>query len=467
MEGFILFTIKSSLCLSGGYLLYFLLLRRETFHRLKRFVLLGIIFSALLVPMLKLQVDPEMRSSPEQKPEPASARLTPVLFTEQKSAELIVSSTKSSTISLLTLIYLAGASVQVILILYSLTRIILLVKKSRKIKYQGFRLAVIPSVVVPFCFGRRIVISENDFRENAKEILLHEQTHMKEVHGLDLFISELYLAMTWYNPVSWLIRHELKQTHEFAADSNVLNQGIDETEYQLLLVRKVAGEARFKLASQFNQRNIKTRITMMNKRKSNPAAILKVLFFIPLIALMVQLFAQREIKQSFISSKDSLRSTYLQLAPEQFRLLGFEMNPSGLFYKNARFGRPDQGVLCLYFTEKLNNGSIILKPGEKITGNSTPERNLEKQVQTNLDFYPVVIAHFNGFRNQDMSAGETSQNEQLLPVQMNMADLKLGKRADTLVFWFKPTASLKKVLSHIANTDNYLQPCPKARQNLK
>ena len=108
-------------------------------------------------------------------------------------------------------------------------------------------------------------------------MILHERTHLMEGHSLDLLISELYLVITWYNPVSWLIRHELKQNHEFEADRNVLLQGIDESDYQLLLVRTVAGEPRFHLANQFNQSSIKTRINMMNKRKSNRWAMLKVL----------------------------------------------------------------------------------------------------------------------------------------------------------------------------------------------
>lgn len=64
MDNFILFTLKSSLCLSAGYILYYLLLRRETFHRFKRLVLLGIIVVSLLVPLIKIHVDPVGISGP-------------------------------------------------------------------------------------------------------------------------------------------------------------------------------------------------------------------------------------------------------------------------------------------------------------------------------------------------------------------------------------------------------------------
>jgi len=44
-----------------------LLLRRETFHRFNRFVLLGIILSSLILPMIKLHVNPAGLNSPVQK----------------------------------------------------------------------------------------------------------------------------------------------------------------------------------------------------------------------------------------------------------------------------------------------------------------------------------------------------------------------------------------------------------------
>jgi hypothetical protein len=53
-----------------------------------------------------------------------------------------------------------------------------------------------------------------------------------------------------------------------------------------------------------------------------------------------------------------------------------------------------------------------------------------------------------------------AEQKKLLPVQVNMAELNINGRSDTLVFWFLPTASLKKVLSPVANMDDYLQVIP-------
>jgi beta-lactamase regulating signal transducer with metallopeptidase domain len=460
MDAFIFFTLKSSFCLSAGYLVYYLLFRRETFHRFKRFTILGIITASLVVPLIKLQTDPIRISSPVQKLEAEFTRPAPVVTAGQKLPQLNQQQDKSATPDIPALVYLLGASVQLIVILYSVARTLLLIRKSRKIKYQGCRIALLPTGAVPFCFGRQIVLSEKDFMDHGKAVILHEQTHLNELHSLDLLISELYLVMTWYNPVSWLIRHEIKQNHEFEADRHVLSQGVDESDYQLLLLRRAAGEPRYHLANQFNQSNIKTRIAMMTKEKSNPAGILKILFFIPLIALMVQVFAQKEIKPAGTSSKGLSQERYLELTPGQLNLLGFESNATGLFYKNIRFGRSDKGILCLYFTDDSYSGSIFLKPGEQITGNSDHNRILKKQPLTNFDFYPVVVAGRNGFRTQDMIAAEKDPEMKLLPVQVNMASVLPGKRSDTLIFWFKPTKSLEQALSPVAKINDYLQPCP-------
>jgi beta-lactamase regulating signal transducer with metallopeptidase domain len=459
MNSFILFTLKSSLCLSAGYLLYYLLLRRETFHRFNRFIILGIIFISLLVPLIKLHVSSTVITYPVQKLESALVREAPVIIPGQEPAQLPLQERAGKPINILLLIYLAGAAIQAILIFYSLTGILLLLKKSKKITFQGIRLALITSEVVPFCFGRQIILSEKDFSENNKEVILHEKTHLEQGHNLDLIISELYLIITWYNPFSWLIRHELKQNHEFEADRNVLRQGVDESDYQLLLVRSVAGAFRYHLANQFNQNSIKTRITMMNKRKSNPRAILKALLFLPLIALMVQVFAQKEIKPAGAMPNNHPNGKYLVLTLEQLKLLGFETNSTGLFYKNQRIDKPGRQTLCMYFTHKTFSASFILKPGESISGHFATDQVLKKQATTNFDFYPMVVAWINGYWTL-LNTPKENLPKDLLPVEIHMADLKTLNRTDTLVFWFNPTESLRKTLAPMVNTDDYLQVCP-------
>lgn len=460
MDAFIFYTLKCSVCLSAGYLLYYFLLRKDTFHRFQRVVLLGIIFISLIVPLIRVKVDPAGIGTPVQRLERK--------FVHEEAEALPVSamtpvsrlSTEINPVNYPALLYILGVLIQIGLIFGSIARITLLIWRSEKINLQGYRLAIVKESLAPFSFGRYIVLSETDFNEHAGEMILHEQTHLREKHGIDLLLAEMMLIMTWYNPASWLLRRELRQIHEFEADRQVLSKGVDPADYQLLLLKATAGEPRFKLANQFNQSNIKLRIAMMNKVKSKPGAIFKALLFIPLIALMVQAFAQKAIIQPAATNPAHANSKYLELTPDQLKFLGFEFNSRGLFYKNIRFGKSGEGTLCLYFTADIYSADIALKEGEKITGNSAPVRVLKKQALTGFDFYPVVVTGYDGFRTLDMSAAMANPNQNLLPVQVNMASLNLGKRADTLVFWFMPTESLKQILVPVANTNEYLQACP-------
>ncbi|MCX6304004.1 MAG: hypothetical protein NT040_03460 [Bacteroidetes bacterium] len=459
MDAFILYTIKSSLCLSAGYFLYRLLLRHETFHRFKRFVILAILFISMAVPLVKLQVDATAASVPAQKQGPVFFTAENAIFAGQDNHKTAVQPETGSSINILALVYLAGASIQVFLVLFSMARTILIIRRSKKINFHGVPLALTTSSMAPCCFGRLIIISEKDFREHGKEVVLHETSHMKQFHGLDLFISEMCLVVTWYNPVTWLIRHELRQNHEFEADSHVLSQGIDASDYQLLLVRTVAGESRFNLANQFNQSSIKNRISMMNRGKSNRLAILKGLLFIPLIALMVQVFAQKVVRQAYAPPRAVTHGKYLELTADQLNSLGFDWNQNGLFYKNRRVNRPDKNILCMYFTDSMYSASIILGPGEKLN-NTLPQRILKNQATTSFDFYPVVVAGVNGLYTLVMGNPGKNPGEKLLPVQVNMADLKVRKRSDTLVFWFRPTATMMEILSPVVKAEDFLQPCP-------
>jgi hypothetical protein len=54
----------------------------------------------------------------------------------------------------------------------------------------------------------------------------------------------------------------LERRKPYEADEGVIQNGIDATQYQLLLVRKAVGEQRFSLASGFQHAQLKNRITI-------------------------------------------------------------------------------------------------------------------------------------------------------------------------------------------------------------
>lgn len=143
----------------------------------------------------------------------------------------------------------------------------------------------------PFSWMNYIVISdsENGFARRAS--LRHEYSHVKLLHSIDLVVL---LACTIVNPVCWLVLQEIKIVHEYEADDEVINRyGIQEQDYQRLLLIKAVGAEAYALASSFNL-NIKKRIIMMNKNKTRKSRLIWLLLLIPMLGMTSVLFAHTE-----------------------------------------------------------------------------------------------------------------------------------------------------------------------------
>ena len=135
-------------------------------------------------------------------------------------------------------------------------------------------------------FVKTIFICPQDLEQNPA-IFLHETMHVQSRHYVDLFLFRIIQIIWWWNPLVWIARTELGLLHEYEADEGVLQNGIDATQYQLLLVRKAVGEHRFSLASGFQHAQLKNRITMMLKPCSNGWMRLSYLALLPVLAIFV------------------------------------------------------------------------------------------------------------------------------------------------------------------------------------
>jgi len=99
--------------------------------------------------------------------------------------------------------------------------------------------------------------------------------------------------LNWYNPFVWLIKHAIKQNLEFLADDAVVNNGADKKSYQYLLL-KVTGYSPLTIASGFKLSSLKQRIYMMNKTRTSQRHLLKLLFVLPLVAVMMVAFRNKD-----------------------------------------------------------------------------------------------------------------------------------------------------------------------------
>lgn len=145
--------------------------------------------------------------------------------------------------------------------------------------------------IAPFSWLNTIVISEDDYNNNATEILRHEMGHIEHRHSFDIILANIVQTIQWWNPLSWILASSLRDVHEYEADDAVLTSGVNIHQYQTLLIRKAVANTTYTFANSFNHSLLKKRITMMVKEKSNPWMRTKALLLIPMSAIALCAFA--------------------------------------------------------------------------------------------------------------------------------------------------------------------------------
>ncbi|CAK7082627.1 M56 family metallopeptidase [Bacteroides fragilis] len=289
---FFVYIVKSSVCLAGFYLFYRLLLSKETFHRFNRIALLTLLLLSLLLPLVQLTTIEQTEVHQTMLTIEQLLMMADMPVSEVTPAEAVT----LSGIQILLMVYLSGVLFFACRHIYSLGRLLMLLRSGEKEKMEnGMTLVIHQQKISPFSWMKYIVISKVDLEEDGREILIHEAAHVRNRHSVDLLIADICIFFQWFNPASWLLKQELQNIHEYEADESVIREGVNARQYQLLLIKKAVGTRLYSMANSFNHSKLKKRITMMLKEKSNPWARLKYLYVLPLAAIAVTAFARPEI----------------------------------------------------------------------------------------------------------------------------------------------------------------------------
>jgi hypothetical protein len=176
--------------------------------------------------------------------------------------------------------------------------------------------------------------------------------------------------------------------------------------------------------------------------KTNIMKKLNIIFFVAIIAI-AGCSKTKEMKYSFLNSS-------------QLKQLGIVVSDQGVFYKNhlsnykelqERFS--DQGFYC---TNDIYLNSINFQVGDTLTATNKADSIFISMESSAFDFYPILIGNTKG----DYSLKKIFNKEKLFPVAICMAETKLPDRSDTLIVWFKPTASLQAALPADIKVEDYL-----------
>lgn len=302
MMDFLVYDGKVAVALLVFYLFYRFLLKKETFHRFNRVVLVGTAVLSFLLPLCIITIHKPIEVAPVV-PEPA------IVETDLPAQELVPQVEPSTPWWPTALVFLFWAGVAFVLarVTISVLSIVRIIRRGRLVREEdGCKIVVTERDIDPFSWMKYIVLSVKDWEAPHASILAHEKAHIGLGHSLEVLLVDVLSALQWFNPAIWMLRADLQELHEYEADDAVLRAGTNIKEYQYLLIRKAVSKSGYSVANSFNHSILKNRITMMSKSKSPLSRGLRVLWMLPLVCLAIGLQARTVYVPTDKDSENSL-----------------------------------------------------------------------------------------------------------------------------------------------------------------
>ncbi len=281
MNTLFIYMVKVAVYMIAFYLVYSIMLSRDTSYKRNRLYILLSLLSALIFPLITL----------------LTLKPWNIQFFGKILSEVFVTATANTNkalnqgISLTVLlqmiysIYIIVVFIFIIKLLIDLLNLLFLIIRHRDegsqiIRFHGFNTSGFSAMGYVF-------INTRLSPEDAGEIIRHEQNHLKQNHFIDIIFIELVKAVQWFNPVVYLYNRSLRAIHEYQADQECLSSGVPMINYQSLLLSQVFKSRAFNLTNSFsNPSLIKKRIVMMTKRRTSPFASAKMLIVVPVIGVV-------------------------------------------------------------------------------------------------------------------------------------------------------------------------------------
>lgn len=290
MNSAVNFILESGVSLALLSLIYILFLRRETFFKINRWFLLSSVFFSVVLPVLRFQVF---------SPHPVLlAEVTVTPYRNLLEAITVYSHGFSGSVekailstNLLIYIYFAGVSLFLGRFLFRIIQLMFIIGKHKIQATEGFKMIVLEKDASPYSFLNYVFVSQSLLQNKGYDkMIAHELEHVKQGHSFDVIILEILTVFQWFNPFMWILRHAIRENHEYLADQAVLTSGVNRGNYKKLLLDQFVG-GQLVIANNFNYSLIKNRIKMMSKIKSPKIAITKVVFGVLVAAALIIAFA--------------------------------------------------------------------------------------------------------------------------------------------------------------------------------
>lgn len=280
------YLLKSGACLTVFYLFYVLFLEKENMHVHKRIYLIATLLIAFAIPFVTFTSYVEV------------VEVIQPIIASQNTIEIPIINepeTISYTTEILWSVYGLGVLLFGFKFVKNLNEIIQKIRINPNQKEDDTVSVLLKEDIVPHTFFSYIFYNKQKYitHQIPKEVVLHEQTHAKQKHSLDVLFIEFLQVLFWFNPILYLINKAMKLNHEFLADQAVITNGIQTQNYQKTLLAYSSHAYQLPLANAINYSSIKKRFTVMKTHTSKKKIWFKSIILLPVLALLLFSFSTK------------------------------------------------------------------------------------------------------------------------------------------------------------------------------
>lgn len=288
-NNFLIYLLEISGVFIALYFFYCLCLKGMTFHNTNRMILLLMIPLSFAVPHISIDFVSNY----------SIANTTVPLLTEDFESinipkeSLLIKNEVINLEQLLLVIYILGFGFKFLALLWSVVKLMIIKRKATVVAKDQFSIMKANVSTAFSCFNW-IFLPINS--SNDEELIIeHEKNHSRVMHSFDLIISEIFIAIFWFNPFVYFFRRDLKSVHEFQVDSMLLQSGIKKSDYlQIMLSNLVFNHRVEGLYSYFNGLIIKKRVEMITRNKSTKWQLIRYILLLPIIGVMTMSFVSND-----------------------------------------------------------------------------------------------------------------------------------------------------------------------------
>ncbi len=424
------------------YGFYRVLLARETFFQLNRWILTGAIIMAFLLPLWQIpqqwtwrqaeashtlfaeepaatlaeeptlketagltkdtgtEVVQEVPASDEAVATPVPAESAQPMIKASPDVPVKAQPLQLSFWSVIKYVYLIGLGILALNFLIQLVSIAYQRYTRPIIKDGPFYIVELDQDKPPFSFWNSLFINPEKYDwETYNQIIQHEKVHLSQRHSLDILLAEILVVLQWFNPLAWLYRKAIEDNLEYLTDATVLQAGVDRSAYQLNLLQVAVPSFPLSPTNNYNQSTLKKRIIMMNAKKSSLQTSWKYLFLLPILGLAT--VALNPIKTT-AATTDNTHETET-----------FNSFPSGInFEKSGIWSAVIEGTdICFTFNNSAkNNNNNWWSSTECFAKSEFPNLPISKEGEFQLKREAGTIT-FTGKFNGDEGLGRFSFTE--------------------------------------------------------